>query len=52
VTSKAELMKLRRELISTLKNIEDVLKLPPDKRSLKTRVDKGRTNKVRYIRTE
>ena len=48
----AQLSKLRRELISVLKTVEDSMSLPPDKRSLKTRVDKGRTNKVRYTRTE
>ena len=47
------LIQLRRELISTLKSVEDALNLPAEKRAVKTRVDRGRQNKVRYTqRTE
>jgi hypothetical protein len=41
-----ELMTLRRELISTLKSIESALNLPPDKRALRSRVDRNRRNRV------
>jgi hypothetical protein len=48
-----QLEEFRRELISTLKKVEDGLNLPAEKRALKTRVDRGRQNKVRYTqRTE
>ena len=45
--SKANLMQLRRELISTLKHVEDALELPPDKRAVKVRIDRGRKNRVK-----
>ena len=45
---KANLMQLRRGLISTLKQVEDELKLSPEKRSLKTRVDRRKANKLKY----
>ena len=51
-SGKANLMQLRRELISTLKHVEDALELPADKRAVKSRVDRRQPLKVKYKRTE
>ena len=47
-----ELMGIRRDLISGLKNLEDALDLPPEKRAIKTRLDRRVENKVIYTRTD
>ena len=43
-----ELMGIRRDLISGLKNLEDAMELPPEKRAIRTRVDKRVDNQVIY----
>jgi hypothetical protein len=47
-----ELMGIRRDLISGLKNLEDVLDLPPAKRALRTRVDRKVSNNVIYTQKQ
>ena len=49
---KSNLIQLRRELISTLKHVEDALELPDDKRAVKTRIDRRSKNVVNYKRTK
>ena len=49
-SNKANLMQLRRELISTLKHVEDALELPDDKRAVKSRVDRRKANQLEYKR--
>jgi hypothetical protein len=51
-TKRAELMGIRRDLISGLKNLEDVLDLPPAKRALRTRVDRKVSNNVIYTQKQ
>ena len=49
---RAELMGIRRDLISGLKNLEDVLGIPSEKRAIRSRLDKRVANKVIYTQKQ